>query len=194
MTDNDPYLYSGTAVLRNKLGILAAAQLDVVEREIVTQRARYGVPQGRFDLKHLRAIHRHLFQDIHDWAGNIRTVELAKGGARFQFVRFIETGMHDVHRRLTASHFLRKLTAAEFAASAGVIIGDVNHVHPFREGNGRAQLLYLEQLAEQAGHHFDIIRLDPRRWMEASRAANRGNYGAMAAEIGLAIQPARGGR
>ena len=58
---SDPYLLPGTHVLRNKLGLKDVAQLDYVERELVTQRMSEGVPEGRFDLVHLRAIHRHLF-------------------------------------------------------------------------------------------------------------------------------------
>lgn len=187
MIEDDPYLYPGFPVLRNKFGILDAGKLDFVEREFVAQRTRAGVPHGRFDLKHLQAIHRHLFQDIYEWAGQVRTVELAKGGSRFQFVRFIETGMNDVHRRLMASNFLHGLDRTQFAEAAGVIIGDVNHVHPFRDGNGRTQLLYLEQLARQAGQSFDITRIGKQHWLEASRAANRGEYGLLAAEIGRAL-------
>lgn len=189
MTDEDPYLYTGSQVLRNKLRIRDAAKLDSIEREFVAQRAKVGVPHGRFDLAHLQAIHRHLFQDVYAWAGEIRSVELAKGGSRFQFRRFIETGMADVHRRLAQADFLRGLTQGEFADAAGVIVGDVNHVHPFREGNGRTQLLYLEQLAEQAGHPLDLTRIAPAAWLEASRAANRGVYQPMAAAIAAAIAP-----
>lgn len=173
---DDPYLYPGTGVLRNKLDIRDGGQLDRVERRLATARLAEGVPRGDFDLDHLRAIHRHLFQDVYDWAGEIRTVEIAKGGSQFQFRQYIETGMADVHRRLVARDFLRGLSAASFAEEAGTIIGDVNYVHPFREGNGRTQLLYLEQLAERAGHRLDLTRLDRSRWMEASRRAHVGDY------------------
>lgn len=147
MTDSDPYLYRGSAVLINRLGIKDADRLDHVERELVTQRTAEGVPTGRFDINHLRAIHRHLFQDVYAWAGELRTVEIAKGGSQFQFRQFIETGMADVHRRLVQADFLRGLSRDAFAEAAGPIMGDINYVHPFREGNGRAQLQYLEQLA-----------------------------------------------
>ena len=60
--------------------------------------------------------------------------------------------MADVHRRIEASGFLRGLARSDFAGEAGRIIGDVNYVHPFREGNGRTQALYLQQLSGQAGH------------------------------------------
>ena len=156
---DDPYVYPGSIVLRNKLSIRNADELDRVERRLATQRAREGIPTGNFDLKHLKAIHRHLFQDIYDWAGQLRTVEISKNGSQFQFQRYIETGMADVHRRLVQRNFLKALDAAAFARGAGEIMGDVNYVHPFREGNGRTQMLYLSQLASQAGHKIDIERI-----------------------------------
>ena len=84
MSEADPYTYPGSTVLRNKLGLTHAAQLDRLERRLVTQRAAEGIPAGGFDLAHLRTIHRHLFQDVYDWAGELRTVEIAKGGHQFQ--------------------------------------------------------------------------------------------------------------
>ena len=187
MSEDDPYLYPGTPVLRNRLGLTDPDQLDKVERRLVAQRIAEGAPTGGFDLTHLRAIHRHLFQDIYAWAGELRTVEIAKGGHQFQFRQFIETGMADVHRRLEQADFLRGVSGAAFAEAAGPIMGDVNYVHPFRDGNGRAQLQYLEQLAEQAGCAIDLARIDPGRWLEASRASHGGDHGPMAAEIGRSL-------
>lgn len=173
---DDPYVYPGTNVLRNRLGIRDARTLDFHEREIVTQRARQDVPTGNFDLRHLQAIHRHLFQDIYEWAGQSRTVEIGKGGQAFMFRQYIVTGMEDVHRRILAQGYLKGMTPNQFAGSAGQIIGDINHVHPFREGNGRTQLQYLKQLTERAGHEIDLTRLGGERWIEASKQANSAEY------------------
>ena len=98
-----------------------------------------------------------------------------------------ETGMADIHRRLQARQFLKGLPPDDFAVRAGEILGDVNYVHPFREGNGRVQVLYLEQLARQAGHPLDLTKLDRASWMAASRAAHLGNYGEMARCIAAAV-------
>ena len=187
MSGDDPYLYPSSTVLRNLRGITDADRLDYVEREVVAQRIVEGAPRGGFDLAHLRAIHRHLFKDIYAWAGELRTVEIAKGGHQFQFRQFIETGMADVHRRLEQADFLRGLSRAAFAEAAGPIMGDVNYVHPFRDGNGRAQLQYLEQLAEQAGHPIDLMRIEPGRWLEASRTSHDGDHEPMAAEIARSL-------
>jgi cell filamentation protein len=82
---------------------------------------------------------------------------------------------------------LRGLSPGAFAAGAGPIMGDLNYVHPFREGNGRTQLQYLEQLAARAGHPVDLARIEPERWLAASRASHDGNYDLMAAEIGRVL-------
>ena len=163
-------------ILKNRLNIRDVQQLERVERRLVTQRHTEGIPEGDFDLAHLKAIHKHLFQDIYDWAGEIRTVEISKGGSQFQFRKFIETGMADIHRRIKAHDKLKNLPADQFSELAGEIIGDINYVHPFREGNGRTQLLYLEQLADQAVHTIDLRKIDQGAWMKASRQAHQGNY------------------
>jgi cell filamentation protein len=185
----DPYVYPGTFVLRNRLGITDPVFLDKQERALVVLRSRRGVPRGNFDLAHLRAIHRHLFQDIYEWAGELRTVEISKGDQQFQFRQYIPTGMADVHRRLVQSRFLSGLPPAGFAGQAAVIVGDINYIHPFREGNGRTQLQYLKQLADKAGHRLDLARIEGPRWIEASMLSHATDYGPMAALIGEAIVP-----
>lgn len=184
---DDPYVFPGMIVLRNKLNIRDAVALDRIERRLATQRIRQGVPSGDFDLAHLKAIHRHLFQDIYDWAGDIRAVEISKGGSQFQFRQYIETGMADVHRRIEATKYFKGLTPSAFAERAGEIIGDVNYVHPFRDGNGRVQLQYLKQLAERAGHPIDLTRLQAGPWLAASTQAHQGRYDAMAICIERAL-------
>ncbi|WP_127598180.1 Fic/DOC family protein [Nitratireductor alexandrii] len=175
-------------VLKNRLNLRDAAELDHFEREFVMQRIAEGVPSGDFDLAHLKAIHRYLFQDVYEWAGELRMVEISKDGHQFQFRRYIETGMADIHRRLIAKEFLGGLDASGFAREAGTIMGDINYVHPFREGNGRTQLLYLEQLAERAGHAIDLTRIQRNTWMTASRQAHLGNYEPTAACIAAALK------
>jgi cell filamentation protein len=146
---------------------------------------RQPIPSGSFNIAHLRAIHRHLFQDVYDWADELRTVEIAKGASQFQFRRYIETGMADVHRRIVAWNQLRGLDAETFAGRAG----EINYVHPFREGNGRTQALYLAKLAEQAGHPLSLRLIVRADWLAASIAAHRGDYGPFAASILSALAP-----
>lgn len=187
MSDTDYCYPPGFDVLRNRFGIRDSHHLNRVERLFVTQRITEGVPTGNFDLDHLMAIHRHLFQDVYEWAGELRKVELSKEGHQFQLSRSIQTGMEDVHRRLLGRRFLRGLSASDFSRHAGEIVGDVNYIHPFREGNGRTQLLYLEQLAQQGGHAFNLLAIDRDMWMEASRRAHRRDFELMSDCIAKAI-------
>ncbi|EGF89911.1 uncharacterized protein y4lH [Asticcacaulis biprosthecium C19] len=82
MTEDDPYVYPGTDVLRNRLDLRDHGTLEYAGRNLVQVRIEQGAPYGRFDLAHLKAIHRHLFQDLYAWAGEIRTVEINKDGSQ----------------------------------------------------------------------------------------------------------------
>jgi cell filamentation protein len=185
----DPYVYPGTTTVRNRLGIASLVRLDRAERRIAAERATQPIPRGSFDLTHLCAIHRHLFQDIYDWAGELRTVEISKGRQQFQFRKFIQTGMADVHGRLVRSRFLKGLSSAQFAEQASVIVGDINYIHPFREGNRRTQLQYLKQLAQNAGHSLDLAQIPGTLWIEASISSHSADYSAMATAIVEALKP-----
>jgi cell filamentation protein len=184
----DPYVYpDAPGVLQNKFELKDAAKLDAVERVHVAQRIKQRAPGGGFDLDHLKAIHKRLFQDVYAWAGKTRTVELAKGGDQFHLVAYIEIGMADIHRRPHQRKFLERSSAESFAREAAQIIGDLNYLHPFREGNGRTQLQYLKQLAKRAGHNIDLTRLQSKQWLDASRAAQPTDYEPMRQAIAGAL-------
>ena len=114
----DPYLYPGATNLRNKLGLIDSDGLDAFERRMVAARAAEGIPSGDFDLPHLQAIRRHLFQDVYDGAGELRTVEICKGGHQFMFRQFIKNGMADVHRRLIKANRFKGSSLGDFARAA----------------------------------------------------------------------------
>jgi len=188
---DDPYVYPGTTTLRNRFGLTDPAALDRIERLYAIDRATCAIPRGSFDLAHLRAIHHHLFQDVYDWAGELRTVEISKSDQQFQFRKYIPTSMADVHKRLVGARFLKGLSSAQFAEQAAVIVGDINYIHPFREGNGRAQLQYLKQLAQRAGHSLDLAHIPASRWIQASISSHSADYGPIAAAIAAALKPAQ---
>lgn len=181
------YTLPDSLVLRNKLGISDSDELEFAELSFVSQRILEGVPTGEFNLKHLQDIHFHLFQDVYEWAGEIRKVDISKGGSGFLPKDLIETAMADVQRRLAEQHFLRGLDVGGFATQAAEYIGDVNRTHPFREGNGRTQFQYLKQLGEQAGHDIDLTQFEQESWIEASKNANRFDMRLMVACIAKSI-------
>lgn len=177
----DPYLDPMWAILRNKVHARTQAELDVAEANLVAQRTReliFDPIAPTFDLAHLQAIHRYLFQDVYPWAGELRTVNIHKpddvGGGFFPYQR-LRDGAHNTFAQLHDDNLLRGLGRDEFVDKFAVHLDQVNHLHPFREGNGRTQRVFFDQLAQTAGYRLDWAQVDRARNDHASRAANHGD-------------------
>ena len=143
----DPYCYAGSAILKNRLNLRLQADLGAFEALITAQRGDEPLPTGRLGVAHYRAIHRHLFQDVYGWADNFRTTRIAKGGSMFCYPEHVPAQMARSFEGLRAERFLRGVARAQFAGNAAHFLAELNAFHPFREGNGRAQLTFLALLA-----------------------------------------------
>ena len=170
----DPYAYPDSRVLRNLPDIRDRADLEVFEADTTIQRMAelHASPVGgRFDSAHLQAIHKHIFQDVYDWAGEFRTVDLSKDGHLFARPPYLEPVLQGLFQQLAAEDCLRSTTAGHFAVRGGFYLTETNAVHPFREGNGRAQREFLRELAVQAGFTVDWRRVTQEEMSAASRAS-----------------------
>jgi fido (protein-threonine AMPylation protein) len=101
---------------------------------------------GRYDLSARQAVHRYLFADIYEWAGELRSVELAEGASMFARARHLRQAAERVFRQVARDDQLPGLDPPRFARAAGRLLADLNALHPFREGNGRAQRALLQLL------------------------------------------------
>ncbi len=141
----DPYGDPVTGVLRNKLGLSTTGELEAAEREI-THAALIFLKESpvkpSYDLGHLCAIHRTIFGDICDWAGQLRTVAIAKG-SWFRLPQYIESSAAEIFRALHRERLLHGLPRDAFTERLTYYLGEINAVHPFREGNGRAQRAFF---------------------------------------------------
>lgn len=171
----DSYCYPGTTVLKNKLDIGDQAQLDAFEAEITAQRATEPLPAGDLSFAHYLKIHRHLFQDVYSWAGELRTVRISKGGSMFCYPENLAGEMGKLFGTLKAEQFFQDVDAGKFAQKSGHFLAELNAIHPFREGNGRTQLTFFLLLAVEAGHDLDFERLDPDAIMAAMIASFGGD-------------------
>ena len=135
----DPYSDPVTGVLYNRLKLRSAAALEAAEREI-THAALILLDESPVspghDLPHLREIHRRIFGDIYEWAGQIRTVAIAKG-AVFCLPQYVESSAAVIFCELHDEDCLRGLRHDMFVGRLAYYLGEVNALHPFREGNGR---------------------------------------------------------
>jgi len=173
----DPYSDPVTGVLYNKLGLGTAAGLEAAEREI-THAALILLDESpvspSYDLPHLQEIHKRIFGDIYEWAGQIRTVAIAKG-AMFCLPQYIDSSAAVIFGELHDEDCLRGLRRDAFVGRLAHYLGEVNALHPFCEGNGRAQRAFFGQLARDAGFTLAWQHLDPARNVEASAAIMRGD-------------------
>ena len=165
----DDYYIPGTDVLRNKF-ISAANPYGEPDRkkfsQLEEQRARFRLMElktnplrGQFDYDHMKAIHRHIFQDIYEWAGQERTAPegymYKEGHAYYPAGPMPAAAAEREYAKIAASNYLRDMARNEFVAEFAERWGELNVVHSFREGNTRSQFVFFSQLSEQAGYHLD---------------------------------------
>jgi cell filamentation protein len=165
----DPYALPN-GVLRNKLALtdpqdLAAAEADIT-RARLTQLSAGPLPGG-YDLAHLQGFHARIFGDLYAWAGELRTVDIAKYTS-FCRAAHLQTYADEVFGRLRSGNQLRGLQREDFIPRLAELYGDLNALHPFREGTGRTQRAFLAQLSADAGHELLWAGLDPDLNREAS--------------------------
>lgn len=175
-TFDDPYVDPATGILRNLLGAMSAASLAAAEGDFTRYRlaelaARSPVPASG-DFLELQGIHRHLFQDLYEWAGQVRTVDIRKpGGAVFLPVSRIETGLGFVFEQLHADDLLRGLGRNQLVDRLAYHYDALNHAHPFREGNGRTQRAFWSRVVADAGWALEWHLVSGARNDEACRLA-----------------------
>jgi cell filamentation protein len=179
----DPYCYPGTTVLKNIPGLRDAEALERYELSFSDQRAREPLPAGRFTVRHYRSIHWHLFRDVYSWAGRFRTVRMAREQSVFCYPENIASEIKRVFVEIKSVHFLRGLNEKAFAVSAAHVLSELNAIHPFREGNGRTQLVFLAALADQASHPLDLRRLDREAYLSGIIRSFKGDERALAVQL-----------
>lgn len=124
-------VYSKNGVLINKLGITSQEELSNAERILTSKRNAELLLEpikGKFDLKHLQAIHKHLFQDIYSWAGELRTVDIAKSNL-FCLAQFIPNYAEEIFRNLESENCLVNLDKAQFVKRCAYYFCEINALH-----------------------------------------------------------------
>lgn len=173
---NDSACYPNSTVLLNHLGIRDAAELAEVEKALTESRAALFEPDfSAFNLATLQAIHRHLFQDIYPWAGELRTVDISKGNTRFCTAAYIEKETNKLLRKLANEDCLVGLPVVSLLERLADYYCELNVIHPFREGNGRTQRLFFDLIAINAGYGLDWSQVEQDEWIQANIAGYLGD-------------------
>jgi len=183
---DNKYCYPGLSVLKNKLNIKDAAELFEAEKKLTSirlQELQENPIKGKFDYKHLKKIHKYIFQDVYDWAGKERTVEISKSDSLFCTLRCLSSYAETVF-----SHYYQECKENEkdidkFVEVFAKNYGDLNALHPFREGNGRAQREFARMICADCGYAFDLSSTTHEKMVEASQISLRANDNAALLEI-----------
>jgi len=190
----DPHFNYEHGILKNIPGYTDQALLDKFERIQATKaivNLEIDPVKGHFDAAHLRQIHARIFKNIYPWAGKFRHVNIRRSKSYFfAVVQFMEANLNRTFGDLAAEKHLKGLASDAFAIRAGHYLGELNSIHPFREGNGRSQREFIRQLADGAGHRVNWGRITSEQMVDASiESHNLGRNADFAALIALSIEP-----
>lgn len=168
--------YEGTTCLINKFGIKDDKQLSLIEGQITFAKGselERNPVKGDFDFEHYKDIHKYLFDDIYEWAGKIRTVDMSKKGTNFAKANEIEKLANACFARLKSENYFKGQEFDEFISNIVDFYCVTNMLHPFREGNGRTQRIFISQLIRYSGYDIDFSSINTDDLMSATiHAAN----------------------
>lgn len=199
----DPLTYPGTDVLVNRLNLRDSKKLQQFESAAANARLRELIAKpipGKYDLGHLRAIHKHLFGDVYAWAGQTRDeadrgkeIVLTKGGTLFALHSELKPGADKLFAALAKEGHLRGLRHDKdgFVERLSHYYIELNKIHPFPEGNGRSTQLFLAQLARDAGYRLDFGKIDKVKWNLAARESAAGRPGMVIDAFSKIVSPHR---
>lgn len=169
MSPIDPYVYPNTDILRNKFGVREPDLLEKIEADYTSMRLREIVEKpisGKFDFSHLCAVHKYIFQDIYDWAGSTRSINIEKaepvlGGISIEYSIFqdILKNTTTVLTQLQKKSW-EQLSGAVRAKTFSKHLAGLWKIHPFRDGNTRTIITFYCQFADFRGFKLDMQLLE----------------------------------
>lgn len=172
------YCYKDSDVLINKLNITDEKDLYDAERGLVTLRTAQLNEEpikGYFDFNHLKSIHKFLFQDVYRWAGDSRNCNIAKQDL-FCLCEYIDSFANDIFGRLKKEQYFIKYSYEIKLKKLVELFADINALHPFREGNGRSQREFIEELARINGIDLNLTTVSKEDMIIASHDSINGHY------------------
>lgn len=165
------YCYPKSDVLINKLDIHDAEKLERAESQLTLARLSQlslNPIIGKWDLSHFEKIHKFIFQDVYPFAGEIRRESIAKGNFQFAVPMFIEGESERIFGLLKQENYLSGLNKPEMCERLAYYYSEINVLHPFREGNGRAEREFFRTLTLKNGYTMNWSNISRPEFMRAS--------------------------
>ncbi|QPJ64357.1 MAG: cell filamentation protein Fic [Candidatus Nitrohelix vancouverensis] len=167
---SDIYQYPNSTILKNIPGVTDAAELEALELNATVVRlpeAMSAMQDKPITLKLWQEIHHILFQDIYEWSGVFRTVQMSKGNTLFAHPENIESEGKRVFDELSRENFLQGLALNDLCRRLAYYFSECNALHPFREGNGRTQKLLFGEILKRLGYRIDWKKLSVEEHLKA---------------------------
>jgi cell filamentation protein len=186
------YCYPGTDILINKLNIRDDEQLSRAERDITRLKLlklfQSSVPD-KFNFTLLCNIHKNIFEDIYAWAGQTRHGDfLSKGTSIFCRGSLIKSNANIIFNKLAGEKYLYNLEKQVFISKMAYYMGEINALHPFREGNGRVSREFFRQLALHPNYLLDFSITKKEDLLAADINAFNGAYDDLIALLDGAVR------
>lgn len=176
----DPYTDTSMGLLRNLFGIDTSEELEAIEARIasiaITRIIAKTHPRpADLTLDFFFDIHKQLFGAIYDWAGQLRTVEVSKGTTSFARAEYLQVNLQALFRQFVADEYCAAGSKEEFAEKLAYYYGELNVLHPFREGNGRTIRTFLSLVADCHGYYIAWGDMTAAENIQASIASYSGD-------------------
>ena len=170
-TTQSIYCYPSSNVLKNKLNIRDNKLLKTAEEEItlIKQMELLKNPiKGNFSKAHLMNIHKFIFEDIYSFAGKIRREQISKADTMFYPPNLINRELDKVFAKIKEKNMLKETDREKVFDNLAYVMGELNIIHPFREGNGRSIREFIRLMAKRMGYDLNWGNVDKEELLEAS--------------------------
>ena len=170
-TTQSIYCYPSSNVLKNKLNIRDNKLLKTAEEEItlIKQMELLKNPiKGNFSKAHLMNIHKFIFEDIYSFAGKIRREQISKADTMFYPPNLIDRELDKLFTKIKEKNMLKETEEDKVFDNLAYVMGELNIIHPFREGNGRSIREFIRLMAKRMGYDLNWGNVDKEELLEAS--------------------------
>lgn len=170
---NSRYTYKNSSVLKNKLNITTEEKLKEYETKMVALKLASidkACFKRTYDENHLKEIHKYLFEDVYDFAGEYRLENITKDNFIFSQYQYIDENIKEIFKK-TNIQGLVNMPFEELIIKLSDFMTDLNVLHPFREGNGRATREFIREFLDKLGYEINWFEIDYNDILKASMLA-----------------------
>ncbi|UYO99206.1 Fic family protein [Oceanotoga sp. DSM 15011] len=165
------YCYENTLILKNKLNIKNKEELEIVEIKItsfkIAELQKREFKEYNLNFLFFKNLHKFIFEDLFEWAGKIRIIDISKDSFKFAHHIYIEKEASKLFNQLKKENYLKNIKKEDLIKKISHYITEINVLHPFREGNGRTIREYFRILLQNLDYKINFNIKNKQKYIEA---------------------------